>query len=69
MEWFRKRGYSEQLIKNHVVCALQSVRNNSANNSKREKKTGFLLVTTYHPRLKDPSSLIKRNLQYLYENQ
>ena len=33
-EWFRKRGYAEQLIKNQVARAFQSVRKNSANNSK-----------------------------------
>ena len=68
-EWFRKRGYPEQLIKNQVTRAFQSARNNSSNNSKREKETGIPLVTTYHPRLKDLSSLIKRNLQYLYADQ
>ena len=60
-EWFRKRGYPEQLIKNQVARALQSASNNSANRSKQ--------VTTYHPRLKDFSSLIKRNLQYLHADQ
>ena len=29
----------------------------------------YKLVTTYHPRLKDLSSLIKRNLQYLYADE
>ena len=68
-EWFRKRAYPEQLIKNQVARAFQSARNNSANNSKREKETGIPLVTTYHPRLKDLRNLIKRNLQYLYADQ
>ena len=68
-EWFRKRGYPEQLIKNQVARALQSASNNSANRSKQEKETGIPLVTTYHPRPKDLSSLIKRNLQYLYADQ
>ena len=53
-EYFRKRGYLEQLIKNQIA---------------REKETGIPLVTTYHPRLKDLSSLIKGNLQYLYADQ
>ena len=67
---FRKKGYPEQLIKNQVARAFQSASNNSANNnSKREKETGIPLVTTYYPRLKDLSSLIKRNLQYLYAEQ
>ena len=57
------------MIKNQVARAFQSASNNSANNSKREKETGILLVTTYHPRLKDLSSLIKRNVQYLYADQ
>ena len=60
-EWFRKRGYPEQLIKNQVDRALQFASNNSANRSKQEKETGIPLVTTYHPRLKDLSSFIKRN--------
>ena len=30
------------------------------------KETDVPLVTTYYPRLKDLSSLIKKNLQYLY---
>ena len=68
-EWFRKRGYPEQLIKNQVARAFQSARSNSANNSKREKETGIPIVITYHTRLKDLSSLIKRNLQYLYADQ
>ena len=68
-EWFRKRGYPEQLIKNQVARALQSASNNSANRSKQEKETGIPLVTTYHPRLKDLSSLVKRNLQFLYADQ
>ena len=34
-----------------------------------EKRRLILLVTTYHPRLKDLSSLIKRNVQYLYADQ
>ena len=33
-EWFRKRGYPEQLIKIQVARALQSAINNSANRSK-----------------------------------
>ena len=37
--------------------------------SQQEKETGIPLVTTYHPRPKDLSSLIKRNLQYLYADQ
>ena len=57
------------MIKNQVARAFQSTSNNSANNSKREKEIGIPLVTTYHPRLKDLSSLIKRNLQYLYADQ
>ena len=61
-EWFRKRGYPEQLIKNQVARAFHSASNNSANNSKREKEAGIPLVTTYHPRLKDLSSLIKKEL-------
>ena len=32
-EWFRKRGYPEQLIKNQVARALQSASNNSGNRS------------------------------------
>ena len=68
-QWFRKRGYPEQLIKNQVARAFQSARDNSANNSKREKETGIPLVTTYHTRVKDLGSLIKRNLQYLYADQ
>ena len=66
-EWFRKRGYPEQLIKNQVARAFQSTSANSANNSKREKE--IPLVTTYQPRLKDLSSFIKRNLQYLHADQ
>ena len=54
------------MIKNQVARALQSASNNSANRSKQGKETDVPLVTTYHPRLKDLSSLIKRNLQYLY---
>ena len=57
------------MIKSQVTRAFQSARNNSANNSMQEKETGISLVTTYHPRLKDLSSLIKRNLQYLYADQ
>ena len=68
-EWFRKRGYPEQLVKNQVAHAFQSASNNSANRSKQEKEAGIPIVTTYHPRLKDLSSLVKRNLQYLYPDQ
>ena len=50
-EWFRKRDYPEQLIKNQVALPLQSASNNSANRSKQEKETGIPLVTTYNPRL------------------
>ena len=50
----------------HAAREFQSTSNNSANNSKREKETGVPLVTTYHPKLQDLSSLIKRNLQYFY---
>ena len=59
-EWFRKRGYPEQLIKNQVACAFHSASNNSANRSKQEKETGIPLVITYHPRPKDLSSLVSR---------
>ena len=58
-ELFRERGHPEQLIKNQVAHAFHFASNNSANNSKREKETGIPLVTTYHPRLEDLSSLIK----------
>ena len=58
-EWFRKKGYPEQLIKDQVAGAFQSASNNSANNNKQEKETDVPLVTTYHPRLKDLNSLIK----------
>ena len=68
-EWFRKRSYPEQLIKNQVALAFQSPSNNNANNSKQEKETGTPLVTTYHPGLKDLISLIKKSLQYLYADQ
>ena len=51
------------MIKDQVASALQSVSNISVSNGKREKETGVPLGTTYHPRLKDLSSLIKRNLQ------
>ena len=57
------------MIKNQLARAFQSASNNSANNSNQEKETGIPLVTTYHPRLKDLSSLIKKNLQYLYADQ
>ena len=59
----------KQLIKNQVTRAFQSASSNSANNSKRQKETGMPLVTTYHPRLKDFSSFIKRNVQYFYADQ
>ena len=59
----------KQLIKNQVTRAFQSASSNSANNSKREKETGMPLVTTFHPRLKNFSGFIKRNLQYLYADQ
>ena len=62
-EWLRKRGYSEQLIKDQVTRAFYSTSNSSANKSKQEKDTGISLVTTYHLRPnKDFNSLIKRNL-------
>ena len=67
--WFRQRGYPEQMIKDQVARAFQSVSNNSASNNKWEKETGVPLVSTYHSRLKDISSLIKGNLQYLYADQ
>ena len=57
------------MIKDQVASALQSVSNISVSNGKREKETGVPLGTTYHPRLKDLSSLIKRNLQYRYADQ
>ena len=57
------------MIKNEVAGAFQSGSNNSANNSKQGKETGIPLVTTYHPRLKNLSSLIKRNLQYFYADE
>ena len=68
-ECSRKRVYPEQFIKEIVACALQSACHNSPNNNKQEKEIGVLLVTTYHPKLKDLNSLIKRNLQYLYADQ
>ena len=68
-EWFRKRVSPEQLIKSQVARTLQSASNNSANRNKQGKETGIPLVTTYHPRLKHLSNLIKRNLQYLYSDQ
>ena len=43
-EWFRKRGYPEQLIKNQVARVFWSASNNNANNSKGEKMTGIPLV-------------------------
>ena len=52
-----------------MTWVFQSASNNITNNSKQEKETGVPLVTTYHSRLKDFSSLIKRNLQYLYADQ
>ena len=55
------------MIKDQVARALQSVSNISASNSKREKETGVPLGTTYHPRLKDLSGLIKRSLQYVMQ--
>ena len=61
-----QRGYPEHWIKDQVARAFQSASNNSANNSKQFKETDVPLVTTYYPRLKDLSSLIKKNLQYLY---
>ena len=62
-EWLRKRGYSEQLIKDQVTRAFHSASNSTANKSKQEKDTGISLVTTYHLRPnKDFNSLIKRNL-------
>ena len=57
------------MIKDQVASALQSVSNISVSNGKREKETGVPLGTTYHPRLKDLSSFIKRNLQYRYADQ
>ena len=57
------------MIKNQVARPLQSASNNSANRSKQEKETGIPLVNTYNPRLKDLSSLTKRNLQHLYTDQ
>ena len=48
---------------------MQCASNNSANRSKQEKETGIPLVTPYHPRLKDLSSFIKRNLPYRYADQ
>ena len=57
------------MIQNQVAGAFQSASNKSGNRSNQEKETSIPLVTTYHPRLKDISSLIKRNLQYLYADQ
>ena len=56
-EWFRKRGYPEQPIKKQVARALQFTSNNSASNNKQEKETGIPLITTYHPKPNDISSL------------
>ena len=64
-----KQVIQKQLIKNQVTRAFQSASSNNANNSKREKETGMPLVITYPQRLKDFSSFIKRNLQYLYADQ
>ena len=57
------------MIKNQVAREFQSKSNSSANNNKQGKETDIPLITIYHPRLKDISSLIKKNLQHLYTDQ
>ena len=52
-----------------MACAFQSASSNSANIRKQEKDTGPPLVTTFHQRLKDLNSLIKRNVQYIHADQ
>ena len=56
----QENGLSRTVDKDKVVRAFQSASNDSNNNSTNEKETGFPLFTTYHPRFKDLSSLIKR---------
>ena len=64
--WFRKRGYTDYLIKEQAERALR-VTPSDENNSK--KVNGVSLVVTYNPAFKNLSQVIRKNLQLLYADE
>ena len=61
--WFRKRGYPDYLINEHVEKALRLTPSDE-NNSK--KVNGVSLAVTYNPAFKNLSQVIRKNIQLLY---
>ena len=64
--WFRKRGYSDYLIKEQVEKSLRLTPSDE-NNSK--KVNSVSLVVTYNPAFKNLFQVIRKNVQLLYADE
>ena len=66
--WFSKRGYPVKVISKQVNRALRSGENVKEKDGQDMKENGVPLELTYNPSY-NLSFLIRKNLQYLYEDQ
>ena len=62
--WFQKLGYPENIIENE----MKKVKFPSSNKVQRKNSKGIAFVVTYHPLLKQPEGILRRNKYLLNMN-
>ena len=70
-DWFRERGYPEEIVNKETKRALESSISSSNNKSKKntqgDRQKGIPLVVTYNPFLCHLGQTIRKNIFLLYQ--
>ena len=72
-DWFRERGYPEEIVNKETKRALESSIGSSNNRSKKitqyDRQKGIPLVVKYNPFLCHLGQTIRKNLFLLYQDE
>ena len=72
-DWFRERGYPEEIVNKEAKGALESSINSSNNKSKKNaqgnRQKGITLLVTFNPFLCHLGQIIRKNLFLLYQDE
>ena len=72
-DWFRERGYPEEIVNKETKRALESsissYNNKSKKNTQGDRQNWILLVVTYNPFLLHLGQTIRKNLFLLYQDE
>ena len=72
-DWFRERGYPDEIVNKETKRALESPRGSFNNRSKKitqdDRQKGIPLVVTYNPFLCHLGQTIRKNLFLLYQDE